>query len=105
MTHSSLSDAPHQVGFIGLGKMGNLMAANLLKGGFALVVHDLRRDSATALLASGAAWADSPGEVAGIEACCHAENTRPTSGFSATVCSSLARASGRSAQPGLTQVR
>jgi 3-hydroxyisobutyrate dehydrogenase len=64
MTHSHRSDTPQRVGFIGLGKMGNLMAANLLQAGFALVVHDLRRDSATVLLESGAAWADSPGEVA-----------------------------------------
>ena len=64
MTHSHRSDTPQRVGFIGLGKMGNLMAANLLQAGFALVVHDLRRDSATALLDSGAAWADSPAGVA-----------------------------------------
>ncbi|MGC8475172.1 MAG: NAD(P)-dependent oxidoreductase [Acetobacteraceae bacterium] len=52
------------VGFIGLGTMGASMAANALKGGHALVVHDLRRDSATRLLAAGAVWADSPAAVA-----------------------------------------
>ena len=35
-----------QVGFIGLGTMGSSMALNTLKGGHALVVHDINRDAA-----------------------------------------------------------
>ena len=52
------------VGFIGLGNMGSGMTRNLQEAGFALVVTDIRRESADALLAGGAAWADSPAEVA-----------------------------------------
>lgn len=52
------------IGFIGLGTMGASMAANILKAGHRLVVHDLRRETAAALLAAGADWADSPKDVA-----------------------------------------
>jgi len=53
-----------RIGFIGLGTMGAGMAANLQKGGFAITVHDLRREAAERHLAAGAAWADTPREVA-----------------------------------------
>ncbi len=53
-----------KVGFIGLGTMGASMAANAQKGGHALVVHDIRRESAARHLAAGAVWADSPRAVA-----------------------------------------
>ncbi|MDE2582311.1 MAG: NAD(P)-dependent oxidoreductase [Rhodospirillales bacterium] len=53
-----------RVGFIGLGTMGASMAANAQKGGFALVVNDLRRESAARHLAAGAIWADTPQAVA-----------------------------------------
>ena len=46
--------------FIGLGHLGRHLAASLLRAGFPLTVHDLDRASATALLADGARWADSP---------------------------------------------
>ena len=52
-----------KVGFIGLGHMGAPMSRNILAAGHDLVVHDLRRDAAAALLAEGAAWADSPREA------------------------------------------
>jgi 3-hydroxyisobutyrate dehydrogenase-like beta-hydroxyacid dehydrogenase len=52
------------VGFIGLGTMGAKMAATLQKGGYQLVVHDLRRDAATPHLAGGAIWADTARQVA-----------------------------------------
>lgn len=52
------------VGFIGLGAMGGPMARNILSGGFRLVVNDIRKDTASTHLKLGAAWADSPGEVA-----------------------------------------
>ena len=53
-----------KVGFVGTGNMGGPMAANLIKAGHELTVHDLRRESATNLLEMGAQWADSPAEAA-----------------------------------------
>jgi 3-hydroxyisobutyrate dehydrogenase len=53
-----------RIGFIGLGTMGAHMAANLQKGGHALTVHDLRQEAAEPHIAAGAAWADSPKDVA-----------------------------------------
>jgi 3-hydroxyisobutyrate dehydrogenase len=52
------------IGFIGLGRMGNGMAANILKAGYPLTVHDLRREAAEPFLESGASWADTPKDVA-----------------------------------------
>jgi len=43
-----------RVGFIGLGRMGRPMAANLCRKGFALVVHDVKPEPVQALLAEGA---------------------------------------------------
>ena len=48
------------VGFIGLGTMGAHMAANLQKGGYALIVHDLNEAAAAKHLNTGATWADNP---------------------------------------------
>ncbi|HVM52119.1 MAG TPA: NAD(P)-dependent oxidoreductase, partial [Acidimicrobiales bacterium] len=53
-----------QVGFVGVGTMGNPMAANLLAAGHRLTVHDVRAESAANLLDAGAAWADSARAVA-----------------------------------------
>ena len=53
-----------KVGFIGLGTMGGSMAYNALRGGNDMVVHDIRREAATRHLEAGAAWADTPREVA-----------------------------------------
>lgn len=53
-----------KVGFIGLGTMGGSMAYNALQGGNELVVHDIRRESATRHLEAGATWADTPRQVA-----------------------------------------
>ena len=55
-----------KVGFIGLGTMGGSMAFNTIQGGHELVVHDIRRESATRHLEAGATWADSPREVAEV---------------------------------------
>jgi 3-hydroxyisobutyrate dehydrogenase len=52
-----------KLGFIGTGNMGNPMAANLLKAGHKLTVHDLRRKAATNLLEMGADWADTPSDT------------------------------------------
>ena len=35
-----------KVGFIGLGTMGSSMAGNIRKGGYEMVVHDVRREAA-----------------------------------------------------------
>ena len=54
-----------RIGFIGLGTMGASMALNArTRGGYDLVVHDLRRDAAKPHLAAGCVWADSPAAVA-----------------------------------------
>ncbi len=53
-----------KVGFIGLGTMGRHMAANLLKAGHDLVVHDARREVAAPHRQAGAGWADTPRGVA-----------------------------------------
>jgi 3-hydroxyisobutyrate dehydrogenase len=44
--------------------MGQHMAMNLLRGGHALTVHDIKRDAASPHLAAGATWADTPGAAA-----------------------------------------
>lgn len=53
-----------KIGFIGLGMMGAGMASNLQKAGHQLVVHDLTRQAASQHLNDGAAWAESPAELA-----------------------------------------
>lgn len=53
------------VGFIGLGVMGRPMAENLLSAGASLVVHNRSRPAQDALVAHGAAGAQTPAEVAG----------------------------------------
>lgn len=55
-----------KVGFIGLGRMGAAMALNLLKVGYDVVVHDVRRECAEPHLAAGATWADSVAELGGL---------------------------------------
>ena len=58
-----------KIGFVGLGNMGHFMAANLQTAGHDLRVNDLRPDSAAALIANGATWADTPRSTAdGVEA-------------------------------------
>ena len=52
------------IGFIGLGLMGKPMALNLLKMGFAVVVHSRSRGPVDELVAAGATAANSPAEVA-----------------------------------------
>jgi len=45
--------------FVGVGNMGNPMAANLIKAGYPTTVFDASHDKAENLLAQGAHWADS----------------------------------------------
>ncbi|MDO8458331.1 MAG: NAD(P)-dependent oxidoreductase [Burkholderiaceae bacterium] len=53
-----------RVGFIGLGNMGQSMAGHILKAGYPLGVYNRTRAKAESLLARGAVWCDSPGELA-----------------------------------------
>ena len=53
-----------KIGFIGTGNIGAPIAGQLLAAGHALVVHDLRRAAAAALLDAGAEWSPSPATVA-----------------------------------------
>jgi len=55
------------IGFIGLGIMGQPMAANILRGGYPLAVYNRTAGKADALAAAGADVATSPAELA--EAC------------------------------------
>lgn len=52
------------LGFIGLGKMGEPIAANLLKAGYALKVYNRTASKAAPLAAQGATVAHSPQDVA-----------------------------------------
>lgn len=52
------------VGFIGLGNMGEGMAANLAKAGFSLVVRDIRPEPVQRLVALGASVAESNYDLA-----------------------------------------
>lgn len=53
-----------KVGFIGLGNVGAKLAGNVLRNGFDLTVRDLDKAAAQPVLDQGAAWADSPKEMA-----------------------------------------
>ena len=53
-----------RVGYIGLGLMGKSIARNILKAGFAVVVHNRSRAAVDELVAEGATAANSPKEVA-----------------------------------------
>jgi 3-hydroxyisobutyrate dehydrogenase-like beta-hydroxyacid dehydrogenase len=52
------------LGFIGTGGMGSGMAANLIKAGYNLVIHDLRREVTRSLEGQGAVFKESPKAVA-----------------------------------------
>lgn len=53
-----------RVGFIGLGSIGTPMAMQIAEAGFAMTVHDVRREACDPLIEMGAASADSPAAVA-----------------------------------------
>ena len=50
--------------FIGLGRLGRILAVNLLKAGFAVSVYDRDADTGRQPLAVGARWASSPRDAA-----------------------------------------
>src|SRR5690242_18888105 len=52
------------IGFIGLGNMGQPMARRLIEAGHKLVVYDTRNDATAPLVALGAQLASSPADVA-----------------------------------------
>ena len=52
------------IGFIGLGNMGQPMARRLIEAGHKLVVYDTRNDAVAPLIALGAQVASSPADVA-----------------------------------------
>jgi len=62
MTATSAKPA---VAFLGLGKMGEPIAANILRAGYRLVVWNRTPSKAGVLIAGGATWAKSPAEAAG----------------------------------------
>ena len=53
-----------KIGFIGLGTMGMVMSRRLMAAGYPLTVWNRTEATAKPLLADGAAWANSPKEVA-----------------------------------------
>jgi 3-hydroxyisobutyrate dehydrogenase len=53
-----------RLGFVGVGTLGTHLAASLVRAGFDVTVHDLERARAAELLAAGAGWGGSAGEVA-----------------------------------------
>lgn len=53
-----------KIAFIGLGIMGSRMAANLLKGGHELIVHNRTKARAKGLVEMGADWSETPAGAA-----------------------------------------
>jgi 3-hydroxyisobutyrate dehydrogenase len=53
-----------KIAFIGLGTMGQHMAAHVIEADHEVTVHDLRREAGRIHEAAGAAWADSPAAAA-----------------------------------------
>src|SRR2546423_617813 len=59
------SVAKETIGFIGVGRMGQPMAARLLAAGHPVVAYDIQGQALSAIAVKGAATAASPAEVAG----------------------------------------
>ena len=53
-----------KIGFIGLGNVGGKLSSSLIRNGHDVIVRDLDRSAAASQLASGAAWGESPKEMA-----------------------------------------
>jgi 3-hydroxyisobutyrate dehydrogenase-like beta-hydroxyacid dehydrogenase len=56
--------ADSNVGFVGVGRMGGLMARRLIQAGYHLVIHDPSQEAVKPLVELGAEYADSPAAVA-----------------------------------------
>ena len=52
------------IGFIGLGNLGEKLAATLLRNGLDLIIHDKFKENGSKLITSGAKWEDKPIELA-----------------------------------------
>lgn len=57
---------PTRIGFVGTGIMGSSMAGHLLAAGHDLHVHSRTRAKSLPLIERGAAWHDTPGDVAAV---------------------------------------
>ena len=64
MARLEIAPGKTRIGWVGTGVMGSSMCAHLIDQGFAATVFTRSRAKAEALLAQGAAWADSPRAVA-----------------------------------------
>ena len=58
-----------RIGFIGIGLMGQHMAAHLLSAGHRLTVWNRTKEKTDKLITDGAAWANSPKAVAAVSEC------------------------------------
>lgn len=56
--------AEERIGFVGTGIMGEPMVRNLLKAGYRVTIYTRTKAKAEALLSEGAAWVESPADVA-----------------------------------------
>jgi 3-hydroxyisobutyrate dehydrogenase len=64
---------PMKIGYIGVGRIGKVMASNLIKANFDLMVYDLRKESAEDMSQMGALVGETPkavGEYADLVAIC-----------------------------------
>lgn len=64
MTNLTITSETTRIGWIGTGVMGAPMCGHLLDRGFAVTVFNRTRAKAEPLVARGAAWADTPCQVA-----------------------------------------
>jgi 3-hydroxyisobutyrate dehydrogenase-like beta-hydroxyacid dehydrogenase len=55
---------PIKVGFVGVGRIGTIMASNILKAKHELIVYDVRKEATDNMAKQGARIAASPREVA-----------------------------------------
>ena len=58
-----------KIGWIGLGNIGRVMASNLIKADYQLIVHDLDYQAAENLISAGAEWAETPRALAAAADC------------------------------------
>lgn len=61
---NGVNEMTERIGFIGLGRMGQAMASNLIAAGYALSVYNRTPSKAAALVARGARLADHPSQTA-----------------------------------------
>src|SRR6266542_3304105 len=52
------------IGFVGLGTIGGVVARNIQKGGYPMMVHDIRQEAAQPFVGGGSQLAGSPADVA-----------------------------------------